>query len=187
MPGGQTRVREVSWVLLVRVQDGKLLRRHPMPHPLHVQWKTVGALRRRIGSPWARRFLRFRSFLVPAAPWSADDRSGIGSALLRSFQPLLGRWRHLRAVGLLLHCWSHNRLGWRAGRCCCCFAIPLTKLLLLLHHLPDLLHLLLPLGDHLLLCHLLPLLNPLTPRASGINSKDTISLCKIKIHKTSHF
>ena len=163
-------MRKVSWVLLVRVQDGKLLWWHPMPHPLHVQWKTVGALRRRIDCPWARRFLRFRPILVPAAPWTADDRSGIGSALLGSFQPLLWGWRQFRAVCLLLHYWSHNWLRGRVGRCSCCFAIPLPKLLLLFHHLPDLLHLLLPLSDHLLLCHLLPLLNMLAPRASGVNS-----------------
>ena len=79
-----TSSREGSWVLLmIGVQDGVLL------HPLHIQGEVVGALMWRIRIPWAGNFLGFRTFLLPAAPWSADDRSGKGPALLRSFQSLL--------------------------------------------------------------------------------------------------
>ena len=191
-PGGQSGVRKASWVLLVRVHNGNLLARHPMSHPLHVQWETVGALRRRKRSPRTGRFLQFRAFLIPAASWSADDRGGKCPALLRPFQPLLWRWRQFGAVCLLLHWWDDRQgLGRRARSCCCCFAVSLPKLLLLLHHLPDLLHLLLPLSNHLLLCHLLPLLNSFTPRTSGENSEDSwvkvkSTLCRTQNHKTSH-
>ena len=175
VPWGQSGMWEVSWILLVRVQNGKLLRWHPMPHSIRIQWETVGALRWRIGSPWAERSLRFRAFFISAAPRSADDRGGKGPALLGSFEPLLWRWRQLRAVRLLLHRRDNcQRLRGRAGRCCCCSTVPLPKLLLLLHHFPDLLHLLLSLGDHFLLCHLLPLLNPFAPRTSGEKSKDSL-------------
>ena len=182
MSGRQSRVWKVSRVLLVLVQNRKLLwRGHPMPHNLHIQWEGMRDLRRRIGtSPWADCPLKFRTFFIPAAPWSADHRGGKGPALLRrSFKPLLRRRRQLRAVRLLLHCRDRDCQGLgrrRTGRCCCCF--PLPKLLLLLHHLPDLFHLLLSLSDHLLLCHLLPQLNPFTPRTSGEQSKD--SLVKLK-------
>jgi len=103
VPWGQSGMWEVSWILLVRVQNGKLLRWHPMPHSIRIQWETVGALRWRIGSPWAERSLRLRPFLISAAPRSADDRGGKGPALLRSLKPLLWRWRQLRAVSLLFH------------------------------------------------------------------------------------
>ena len=88
--GTSSSLREGSWVLLmIGVQDGVLLGRHPMLHPLHIQGEVVGGLMWRIRIPWAGNFLGFRTFLLPAAPWSADDRSGKGSALLRSFQSLL--------------------------------------------------------------------------------------------------
>ena len=182
---GQPGMWEVSWVLLIWVENGKLLRRHPMPHPVHIQWETVGTLRWRIGSSWAECSLRFRALLISAAPRPADDRGGKGPALLGSFEPLLWRWGHLGAVCLLLH-WRDNwqGLGWRAGHCCCCFTIPLPKLLLLLHHLPDLLHLLLSLHNHLLLCHLLPLLNPFTPRTSGESVKILWLKFKVKSKST---
>ena len=81
-----------------------------MPHPVHVQWETVGTLRWRIGSSWAECSLRFRALLISAAPRPADDRGGKGSALLGSFEPLLWRWGQLWAVCLLLH-WRDNWQG----------------------------------------------------------------------------
>ena len=151
---------------------GELLgRRQTKPHPLSTRRERVwlGALRRNRLTMMSRNFLWLRVLFVSAAPWTADHRGGEGSALLRwsCLQPLLCRGREFGAWSFLFH--GQRRL-WRGTRCRCGLSVPLPQLLLLLHHLPDLLHLLLPLRKHLLLSHLLPLLDPLAPRTSGENS-----------------
>lgn len=159
---------------------GELLgRRQTKPHPLSTRRERVwlGALRRNRLTMMSRNFLRLGLLLVSAAPWTADHRGGEGSALLRwsCLQPLLCRGREFGAWSFLF---DGQRRLWRGTRCRCGLSVPLPQLLLLLHHLPDLLHLLLPLHQHLLLSHLLPLLDPLAPRTSvGFHVKARSQSC----------